>query len=60
MLKFAYMEIVSKLVEIEADLPVNNEFIEAKLQEMGITPLRWAITSVKGNILTISLVCKNL
>lgn len=54
------MEITSKLVEIEAELPVDNKFIEAKLKEMGIEPLRWAVVNVKGNTLTISLACENL
>ena len=54
------MEITSKLIEIEADLPVDNEFIEQKLSEMGIEPLRWAIVKVEGKILTISLACENL
>lgn len=52
------MQIISKLVEIEAPLPVDNEFIEKKLKEMGVNPLRWAIVKVEGNILTISLACK--
>jgi len=54
------MEIISKLVEIEAKLPVDNEFVEAKLAEMNIYPLRWAIVSIKGKILTISLACEKL
>lgn len=54
------MEIISKLVEIEAELPVDNVYIEQKLKEMGIDPLRWAIVGVNGHILTISLACENL
>ena len=54
------MQITSKLIEIEANLPIDNEFIEIKLQEMGIEPLRWAIVKVEGNILSISLACENL
>lgn len=54
------MEIISKLVKIETELPVDNSFIEKKLAAMGIYPLRWAIVNVKGNILTISLACENL
>ena len=54
------MEIISKLIKIEAKLPIDNDFIEAKLREMGIEPLRWAIVKVEGNILTISLACTNL
>lgn len=58
--KIHFMEIISKLVEIEAQAPFDNEFIEAKLTQMGITPLRWAIVAVNGNTLTISLACENL
>ena len=54
------MEITSKLVEIEAKLPIDNDFVEKKLKEMGTEPLRWAIVGVRGNILTISLSCENL
>lgn len=54
------MEIISKLVQIEAELPVDNDFIELKLNEMGIEPLRWAIVGVNNNILTISLACESL
>jgi len=54
------LEIISKLIEIEADLPVDNEFIEAKLAELNIDPLRWAIVKCNGNILTISLAYENL
>jgi hypothetical protein len=54
------MEIISKLVEIEASLPVDNNFIEAKLKEMGIEPLRWAIVKINGNILTINIAGENL
>lgn len=54
------MELISKLVKIEADLPTCTEFIEAELAKMGIEPLRWAITKIEGNVLTISLACENL
>lgn len=54
------MEIISQLVKIEANLPVSNDFIEAKLAEMNIKPLRWAIVKVEKNILTVSLACSNL
>lgn len=42
-------EIISKLVQIETNLPVDNDFIEQKLLEMGIEPLRWAIVGVEQN-----------
>lgn len=54
------MEITSKLIEIEAKLPVDNDFVENKLKKMGIEPLRWAIVKVQGDILTISLAYENL
>jgi len=54
------MEIISKLVEIEAKLPVDNCFIEKKLAEMGLKPLRWAVVGANENILTVSLACENL
>lgn len=44
------MEITSKLIQIEADLPVDNEFIEQKLLEMGIEPLRWAIVKCGSRV----------
>ena len=49
------MQITSKIIEIEAELTVDNDFIEAKLLEMGIEPLRWAIVKVEGRILTLSV-----
>jgi len=54
------MEILSKLIEIEAELPVYNDYIEKQIREMGIEPLRWAIVKVNGNKLTISLAYENL
>lgn len=54
------MEIVSKLVRIEANLPVSNDFIELKLKETGIEPLRWAVVKVENNALIISLACESL
>lgn len=54
------MEIISKLVEIETELPIDNNFVETKLAQMDIYPLRWAIVNVNCNKLTISLACENL
>lgn len=54
------MEIISKLIKIETELPTDNDFIESKLREMGVKPLRWAIVKVEGNILTISVACESL
>lgn len=60
MLKFIIMTIISKLIEIEAKMPIDNNFIEARLHEMNIYPLRWAIVKINGDKLTISLSCENL
>lgn len=54
------MEIVSKIIEIETDLPVDNAFIENYLAKIGINPLRWAIVKVGERSITISLACENL
>lgn len=54
------MEIISKLVDVKIELPIDNELIEQKLKEMGIIPLRWAIVKVNNDLLTISLACENL
>lgn len=54
------MEIVSKLVEIEVQKPIDTNLIEEKLIKMGINPLRWAIVDVIGDKLLISLACENL
>ncbi len=54
------MEIISKLIEIETKLPVDNEYIEKKMNDMGIFPFRWAIVKISDTKLTISLACENL
>lgn len=55
------MDIISKLITIEAEkLPIDNQFVEDKLKEMGINALRWAIVKVENNTITISLACENL
>ena len=59
-LKGLIMEILSKLIEIEAELPVYNDYIEKQIREMGIEPLRWAIVKVESSKLTISLAYENL
>ena len=49
-------KIISKTVEFEADeLPPSVDFIENKIREFNIEPLRWAIVDVKGNKLTVSV-----
>lgn len=54
------MEIISKLVEIDAVTPIDNYFIDTNLKKMGIEPLRWAIVNVKGSKLTVSVAHESL
>jgi hypothetical protein len=55
------MEIISKLVEINAVSGIDNHFIDKNLEKMGITnPLRWAIVNVKGSKLTVSVAHESL
>ncbi len=53
-------QIISKLIEIEVPEVFDNDFIEQKLFEMGIKPLRWAVVNFENNILTISVACESL
>ena len=47
--------IVTKTLKIETPkLPPEVEFIENKIKESGITPLRWAIVDVEDKILTVN------
>lgn len=54
------MEILSKTFKIKAKLPVDNIFIEQKIREKGIEPLRWAIVAIDKDELTISLAHEGL
>lgn len=47
--------ITTENIELDINLPTDNEQIEKELKTRGITPLRWAITAVCGNILTINV-----
>lgn len=49
------MEINSKTVQIKVQNPITTSYIEDKLKEMGIEPLRWAIVKADNNTLTISI-----
>ncbi len=49
-------EIATKIIKIKSKtLPVEAEFIEQKILENKIEPLRWAIVEVEGNKLTLSV-----
>lgn len=47
--------ITTKNIKITLDLPVGDEEIIAALKARKIEPLRWAVTSVDGNVLTINV-----
>lgn len=36
-------------------MPPCNKFIEDKIKEFGVDPVRWAIVEIEGDELTISL-----
>ena len=59
-MKNSSVKILSKLVKIKANLPVDNLFIEAELKKLKIVPLRWAIVKVENEELTISVACESL
>jgi len=54
------MEIVSKLVEINAIEPIDNHFIDKNLRKIGITPIRWSIVNVNKRKLTVSVAHESL
>lgn len=54
------MDIVTKNIEIEMDLPPETDKIYLKLAQSGIDPLRFSIVKVVGNIVTINVTFQNL
>lgn len=49
------MEIQTKTVEIKFEKPLSLDFVKNELEKIKIDPIRWAITSIKDNIATISI-----
>lgn len=50
------MRIVDEIITIRCEsLPPKNSFIEAKILQHGIEPIRWAIIKVEDNTLTLSV-----
>ena len=47
--------ITTENIKITTDLPTDNETIVFELNKRGIEPLRWAVTAVSGNDLTINV-----
>lgn len=54
------MDIITKNIDMEVDLPVDMTEIEKKLSKSGIKPLRYSIVKVEDNILTINVTFDNL
>lgn len=54
------MDILTKNIELEVDLPITTLDIDKALAEKSIKPLRYAIVKVEGNILTINVTYENL
>lgn len=49
-------EIISKTIVIKCDkLPPCVDFIENKIKEFKIEPLRWSIVDIKNNELTLNV-----
>lgn len=47
--------ITTENIKIRLQLPTDTEHIETSLHQLGIKPLRWAITAVDGEMLNISV-----
>lgn len=48
------MAILSKDVQLKKPEKICSEYVENRLKELGIDPLRWAITAQDGEFLTVS------
>ena len=49
-------KIISKTIKIISDnIPPKTDFIEKQILKNGITPLRWAITEINKNELTLNV-----
>ena len=49
------MKAISKIIEISNSKEITTEYIESELEKQGINTLRWAIVSVKNNLLYLSV-----
>lgn len=47
--------ITTENIKIKINLPTDDVLIEKELKSRSIEPLRWAITAVDGEILTINV-----
>lgn len=49
------MQVVSELVEIENNGHITTEYVEERLKELNISPLRWAVVNVHDKMITVSV-----
>ncbi len=50
------MKIIDTLIKIKSDtMPPKNSYIEMKIRESGIEPIRWAIVEIQNNEMTLSV-----
>ena len=49
------MEIQTETIEIKFKKPLELDFVKKEIENKGLKPIRWAITSTKGDIATISI-----
>ncbi len=55
------MKIIDTVLKFNSDtMPPKNDFIEQKIRQEGIDPIRWAIIDIDGNELTISVAGEKL
>ena len=58
---FVGMKIIDTVLKFNSDtMPPKNDFIEQKIRQEGIDPIRWAIIDIDGNELTISVAGEKL
>ena len=50
------MKIVDTIIKFKSDvMPPKNSYIEEKIRQYGIDPIRWAIIEINENELTLSV-----
>lgn len=55
------MKIIDTVLKFNSGtMPPKNDFIEQKIRQEGIDPIRWAIIDINGNELTISVAGEKL
>ena len=54
------MDILTKNIEMEVNLPVETDYIDKALKNMGFNALRWAIVNVNDKKITVNVTFENL